>query len=249
MSSPLRSPEKARAERYWPFDVSHEATLKIGEVRDILANEFPMLSVSKIRHYESIELITIERTPSNQRLFSQADVERLRFILTEQRDRYLPLTQIAELLRQLDSGQAGAAHPGRMRVVDEDDIVRPRPGTRLTKAEVADLTGASIELIEDVAEAGIVEVDPRGRLTSQAVDIVRFAMTLTSMGADMRQIRAIKTSAHAHASMISTHVATQFARHTPASKERGLAQATEMSALAVKLYQALLVENLEIELN
>ena len=109
---------RAVPEGSWPHDVSHDPCLKIGEVRSILAEEFPLLTLSKIRHYESIELIHPHRTTSNQRLFSHADAERLRFILREQRDRYLPLEQIRELLRQLDAGeQPEGTHPGRMRVI------------------------------------------------------------------------------------------------------------------------------------
>ena len=102
----------------WPQKLSHSPTLRIGEVRSALSAEFPLLTVSKIRHYESIGLVEPQRTPSNQRLFSAADVERLRFILVEQRDRFLPLSQIGELLRQLDSGESpDDVHPGRMRVI------------------------------------------------------------------------------------------------------------------------------------
>ena len=108
----------------------------------MLAAEFPLLTLSKIRHYESIELVHPHRTASNQRLFSPADCERLRFILREQRDRYLPLDQIRELLRQLDAGQQPeGTHPGRLRLID-DAAKRPQPGTRLRLTEVADLTGA-----------------------------------------------------------------------------------------------------------
>lgn len=233
----------------WPFDVSHEPTLKIGEVRELLSAEFPMLAVSKIRHYESLDLISPRRTPSNQRVFSQADVERLRFILVEQRDRYLPLSQIKELLRQLDSGQAGAEHPGRMRAVDTGEMARPKPGTRLTKTEVADLTGASIEQIEDFASAGILAIDPRGRLTSQSVDIVRYGMMAIELGLDVRKVRSMKNSAHAHASLISAALAPQLAKQSTLERERAYAQSTELAAVLVGLYQALLVENVEVELS
>lgn len=233
----------------WPFDVSHEPTLKIGEVREILASEFPMLNVSKIRYYETIELVVPHRTPSNQRLFSRADVERLRFILTEQRDRYLPLTQIGELLDQLDTGRAGEGHPGRMRAVEQDDVPRPKPGTRLTKREVSDLTGATVEDIEELARLGVVEVDPRGRLTSHAVDIVRYAQMLLDTGLDLRQIRSVKNSANNHASMVKSNLGPQLAKQSPVARERAYAQGSEMSAILVKLYQALLVENVEVELD
>ena len=233
----------------WPFDVSHEPTLKIGEVKEILSAEFPMLNVSKIRYLENIDLVIPHRTSSNQRLFSRADVERLRFILTEQRDRYLPLSQIGQLLSQLDSGRAGEGHPGRMRAVEHDDVPRPKPGTRLTKAEVSELTGVAVEDIEELARLGVVEVDPRGRLTSHAVDIVRYSQMITDLGLDLRNIRAVKNSAHNHATMITTSLAAQLAKQSPVARERAFAQGNEMSALVVKLYQALLVENIEVELD
>lgn len=232
----------------WPFDTSHEPTLKIGEVKTALTAEFPLLTLSKIRHYESIELIHPHRTSSNQRLFSQADCERLRFILREQRDRYLPLEQIRELLHQLDAGEElRGAHPARMRVLD-DVPRRPQPGTRLRVGEVADLTGASIEEINELVNAGILALDSRGRLTSQAPDIVRLAQELLNGGFDMRQVRAIRTSAHAHAVLLASMIATERAKSSPVAGERALATAAENAQVMSHLYRALLTENIEVEL-
>ena len=239
---------RAAPEGSWPHDVSHDPCLKIGEVRSILAEEFPLLTLSKIRHYESIELIHPHRTTSNQRLFSHADAERLRFILREQRDRYRPLEQIRELLRQLDAGeQPEGTHPGRMRVIDES-TPRPQPGTRLKLAEVSGLTGVPVADIESMVAAGILSTDARGRLTSQAPDIVRFASMLTAAGFDLRQVRSIRTSAHAHAVLVSNSLAGERARRSSAAGERAIATATENSAVIAQLYRALLTENIEVEL-
>ncbi|MBE6483533.1 MAG: MerR family transcriptional regulator [Actinomycetaceae bacterium] len=233
----------------WPQDLSHDPVLKIGEVRSRLAGDFPLLTVSKIRHYESIELIHPHRTASNQRLFSEADIERLRFILTEQRDRYLPLSQIGELLRQLDAGEQPVdVHPGRMRVIDDGELRRPQPGTRLRLAEVSELTGVSVAEIDEMLEAGILKADSRGRLTAQAPEIVRLASLLRQAGYDLRQIRTIRTSAHAHAVMITNSLVSQPVRTSPAAGERAIAQAAETSALVSHLYRALLTENVEIEM-
>lgn len=231
--------------RYWPHTVSHEPTLKIGEVRELLAEEFPLLSVSKLRYYEAANLIEPHRTSTNQRMFSMADVERLRFILVEQRDRYMPLSNIAEELRQLDEGIITEDHPGIMRALPGEEMPRPRPGTRLRKDELAALTGVSVSEIEEIVEAGLLEVDPRGRLTAHAVDVVTYVNLLRRAGLDMRQIRQIRTSARSHADIISTTLRPQLAKQTPVAKERAYAQGVEMSALTVKLYQSLLAENLE----
>lgn len=233
----------------WPQKLSHSPTLRIGEVRSALSAEFPLLTVSKIRHYESIGLVEPQRTPSNQRLFSAADVERLRFILVEQRDRFLPLSQIGELLRQLDSGESpDDIHPGRMRVIEDEEVRRPQPGTRLKLVEVSDLTGVSVSEIEEMIIVGILQADSRGRLTSQAVEIVRYAWMLENAGFDLRQIRSVKNSAHSHATLITAAVAPERAKSTPAAGERAIAKASEDSVVFSHLYRALLAENVEVNL-
>ncbi|MCF2706410.1 MerR family transcriptional regulator [Arcanobacterium haemolyticum] len=233
----------------WPQDLSHEPNLKIGDVTAALATEFPMLSQSKIRHYESLELITPHRTASNQRLFSVADVERLRFILQEQRDRYLPLSQIREMLRQLDSGDLPeGAHPGRMRAVADDEVRRAQPGTRLRVEEVSELTGVSVTDITAMVDIGILATDPRGRLSCQAPEIVRYASMMQANGYELRQIKSIRTSAHSHAIMITSALATERAKKTAVAKERVITQAAEDAAAMTHLYRALLAENVEVEL-
>ncbi len=80
--------------------------MSIGSVLDLLRPDFPDVTISKIRFLEAEGLIRPERTPSGYRRFSVADVERLRFVLTAQRDQYLPLKVIKEQLEAIDSGAA-----------------------------------------------------------------------------------------------------------------------------------------------
>ena len=248
-AAPRSAPRSENPETSWPQDVSHVPSLRIGEVRSALAAEFPLLTVSKIRHYESLDLISPHRAPSNQRLFSAADVERLRFVLQEQRDRFLPLSQIGELLRQLDSGESPEeVHPGRMRVIPDDEVRRPQPGTRLKVIEVSDLTGVAVSDIEDMISAGVLATDARSRLTTQSVEIVRYAAMLQSSGFDLRQVRSIKNSAHAHAAMLTAAVAPERAKGSPVAGERAMAQAAENSTVVSHLYLALLAENVEVNL-
>src|SRR5262252_1878383 len=82
------------------------AYLGIGEVLVELRGEFPDISVSKIRFLESEGLISPARTSSGYRRFGPADVDKLRFILTAQRDQYLPLRVIRERLAQADAEHA-----------------------------------------------------------------------------------------------------------------------------------------------
>jgi DNA-binding transcriptional MerR regulator len=84
------------------------ATVSIGDVLDQLRPEFADITISKIRFLESQGLIDPERTPSGYRKFSPADIERLRFILREQREHFLPLKVIKERLDQMDRGETPA---------------------------------------------------------------------------------------------------------------------------------------------
>ncbi|PVZ03458.1 MerR family transcriptional regulator [Actinomycetospora cinnamomea] len=86
--------------------------LSIGSVLDALRADFPEITISKIRFLESEGLIRPARTPAGYRQFSHADVARLRFVLSAQRDHYLPLKVIRAKLEEFDrdpSGSAGGA--------------------------------------------------------------------------------------------------------------------------------------------
>ncbi|MDP9800012.1 DNA-binding transcriptional MerR regulator [Arcanobacterium wilhelmae] len=232
----------------WPQEVSHEPTFKIGEVLDSLASEFPYLAASKLRYFESQELLAPHRTPSNQRMYSAADVERLRFILIEQRDRYTSLPQIKEMLKQLDTGLVQQAHPGRMRVLADNEVVKPQPGTRLHKDELAQLTGASIAEIEALIDAALLTPDSRGRLTTHAVDIVRYVRMLGEKGLDLRKIRMIRNSARQHAVNAVATLESDRSKSTPVFRERVVAEAGELATLMSNAYRALLLEGIDVEL-
>ncbi|MGY4103536.1 transcriptional regulator FtsR [Nocardia sp. R16R-3T] len=116
--------------------------MSIGSVLDLLRPDFPDITISKIRFLESEGLIRPERTPSGYRRFSIADCERLRFVLTAQRDQYLPLKVIKEQLEAIDSGAAtlgvreararahsgrnGASEPGHV-MPDSEPTATPAP--------------------------------------------------------------------------------------------------------------------------
>ena len=83
----------------------HTPRLTIGEVLAVLRDDFPDVTISKIRYLESEDLVHPQRTPSGYRKFSRADVSRLRYVLAAQRDQYLPLRVIKEHLEALDRGE------------------------------------------------------------------------------------------------------------------------------------------------
>lgn len=87
--------------------------LSIGEVLALLLEEFPDVTISKIRFLESQGLIDPERTPSGYRKFYEPDVERLRVILREQRENFLPLRVIRDRLENGQIDDSGALTPPR----------------------------------------------------------------------------------------------------------------------------------------
>src|SRR5215475_5037449 len=96
------------------------AYLGIGEVLVELRNEFPDVSVSKIRFLEAEGLISPARSPSGYRRFAPADVDQLKFILTAQRDQYLPLRVIKE---RLDDRASQASGPARTEMVSRRELL------------------------------------------------------------------------------------------------------------------------------
>lgn len=83
--------------------------VSIGELLKSLNDEFPDLTISKIRFLETEGLLYPERTPSGYRKYSKTDEQRLRFILRLQMERYLPLKVIKEKLKDIESGKIKAS--------------------------------------------------------------------------------------------------------------------------------------------
>src|SRR4051812_32017305 len=109
-----------------------QAHLSIGEVLSLLQEEFPDVTISKIRFLESQGLLDPERTPSGYRKFYEPDIARLRWILREQKDHSLPLRVIKERLDNVPAGSEpaivdGADSDGRAAKADAE---APRPARR-----------------------------------------------------------------------------------------------------------------------
>jgi DNA-binding transcriptional MerR regulator len=113
------------------------AAVSIGDVLDQLRPEFSDITISKIRFLESQGLIDPERTASGYRKFSPSDIERLRFILREQREHFLPLKVIKERLDQLDHGDSAPAPTSGSRAAAPAGERAPAPKRRKAKAPVA----------------------------------------------------------------------------------------------------------------
>jgi DNA-binding transcriptional MerR regulator len=207
------------------------AYLGIGDVLVELRAEFPDISVSKIRFLESEGLITPARSPSGYRRFGPADVEQLRFILTAQRDQYLPLRVIKERLAQrAGAGQgdpsAGASLPGH-------------PAEMVSRRELLDAAGIGEEQLAELEAHGLVR--RVGRLYGQdALDVAGTVAALASYGVEARHLRAAKTAADRDIALIEQVVAPTLRQRSPHARATASQTAREIAVLLLRLHRAMI---------
>ena len=250
MSQPelARTAESRRAQDVsWPQDVSHTATMTIGAVISLLKAEFPAISISKVRFLEDQGLVTPQRTGSGYRKFSQADVARLRYVLTQQRDHYLPLKVLKDQLDALDAGEKVAEHRTARVVARDGALVSSHGGARISTRELAELTGSSSDDIEDLVRSGIIVPDRFGRFSAQCVGIVTTVHELARDGIDARHLRTMRSHADRIADLIEQVVAPLRSQSATVAKERAAARASELSESASQLYSFLVRAAIENE--
>jgi DNA-binding transcriptional MerR regulator len=215
--------------------------LSISAVLAQLRAEFPDISHSKIRFLEGEGLIEPARAPSGYRRFDAADVQRLRFILTAQRDQYLPLRVIKERLgrgepagaERADAGPAGSGpHIPGQRV--------PGPhGPLLTRRELLDRAGITEPQLTELESFGLLR--KAGRLYGpDALEVAVTAAALGGYGVQPRHLRAIQATVDRETALIEGVVAPILKQRGPGAREQAGQTAGELAALAVRLHQALI---------
>ncbi|MEH3067980.1 MULTISPECIES: MerR family transcriptional regulator [Aeromicrobium] len=224
------------------------ARLGIGKVLAELREEFPSLTISKIRYLEREGLLEPERTPSGYRKFSFDDVERLRFVLRQQK-RYWPLSTIRQALDEMDRGLVPQTDlDGNVRVpeVSSDADGLPTPGAflegrsrmRLSREEVLESTGASEELLAQVEEHGLLERRP-GQHAYDGDDlvVVDAVVRLSALGVEPRHLRAVRTAAERESDLLGRAVPERRRREDKAAAAEQLG---ELAALLMRLHTVLL---------
>ncbi len=200
----------------------------IGEVLAQLRPEFPDISTSKIRFLEAEGLIEPARTRSGYRRFSAADIERLRYILTMQRDSYLPLRVIRERLAD-GGGGAGAADghaAGRA----------PADMTRRQLLEAAEISEAELTELEDY---GLIRRVGR-QYAGDALAVARALAALRQYGVQPRHLRAVKTSADREANLVEQAVAPQLRQRGAGARDAAARTAWQIADLTLRLHATLM---------
>lgn len=230
---------------------SARSLMSIGEVLAALRPDFPEVTISKIRFLESEGLIEPARAPSGYRKFSHDDVARLRYVLSAQRDHYLPLRVIKDHLDALDRGleppTSTTGAPRVPRAVVEANgypsaasFVRDQTELRLSRAELLEAAGIDEPLLAALEEYGLV-VGRRGRAPydADAVMIAKTAGELAGFGLEPRHLRQFKGAADREVGLVEALVAPLLRQRDPQARARADEVARELGALTVRLHAAL----------
>jgi DNA-binding transcriptional MerR regulator len=210
--------------------------LGIGEVLASLREDFPDISVSKIRFLESEGLIAPARSPSGYRKFAVADVERLRYILTAQRDQYLPLRVIKERLVPDAADPAGNGLPAG---------AAPEPsghggrGVKLTRRDLLEAAGIDEEKLAELEDYGLVRREGR-QYGQDALEVARTVAALAAYGVEARHLRAVRAAAERETSLIEQVIAPTLRQHNAAARENAGRTARQIAALSLRLHRALI---------
>lgn len=227
--------------------------MSIGAVLDMLRPDFPDVTISKIRFLEAEGLLTPQRSPSGYRRFTAYDSARLRFILTAQRDQYLPLKVIkaqldsqpdGELPRQDASypaprlvpvGDESPSHDGAVNTVNAS----PAP-VRLSREDLGERSGVSEELLTALRKAGIITTGPGGFFDEYSVVIARCAAALAEYGVEPRHLRAFRSAADRQSDLIAQIAGPVGKAGTTGARDRADDLAREVAAVAISLHTALI---------
>lgn len=197
--------------------------LSIGQVLARLSPEFPDLSPSKLRFLEDRNLVTPSRTESGYRKFSPADLERLRLVLSMQRDYYLPLKVIRTYLDDLDAGREPVL-PGGATVSTPSMLSADR---RLSRAELIKESGANAMLLNDAITASLVIAgDHYGE---DALAVLRALVELQRSGIEPRHLRGFRAAAERELGLIESALIPVARRKDAASRAKALDLAREIA--------------------
>jgi DNA-binding transcriptional MerR regulator len=209
--------------------------LTIGTVCNRLKDEFPEVSISKIRYLEDQGLLSPRRTQGGYRLFSEDDVERLETILRLQRDEFLPLRVIRE---ELAAG-AGKERRRRRSVVGAGE-------EELDLEELCDRAGITADRARRLEEFGLLEsrVEDGQRVYAESeAEIAAACEALARFGIDARNLRAFRTAADRESGLLEAVIAPALRSRNEERRQTALSDLQRLSQSAEDLADLLLRRN------
>lgn len=171
----------------WPHQLSHTPSQRVSDVLVTLRGEFPALTPSKLRFFDTQGLVSPQRTASGYRQYSASDVERLRFVLREQRDFYRPLGVISETLARLDAGELKQAITPRDAELEAAAFVSARA--------LAGLAGVVEDFVNLLTEEKLIAETTPGGYDRRLASLITALDAYVSAGGDVREARVLRNAA------------------------------------------------------
>lgn len=224
-------------------------SLTIGAVCKALVQEFPDISISKIRYLEDQKLLAPRRTPGGYRLYSQSDVARLRTILRMQRDEFLPLRVIRQELAAGRVNDADVPRPGResKRGSRKGVSVTDQTGALYSLQDVLEETGADAKLVRELEEYGVVKGEIRGGVRyfdETEREIVAAVSELARYGVGGRNLRVFRSSADREANLLQQILAPALRSRNPQRRKEAVEALENLATVTTHLKHLLLVRDL-----
>jgi DNA-binding transcriptional MerR regulator len=207
---------------------SRDRLLRIGEVVRRLGEEFPDISISKIRYLEDEGLLTPSRTQGGYRLFSAEDVDRLTMILRLQRDEFLPLRVIRDELDAPGAKERKRRRPTALGGEEEE----------IDLGELCSRAGINRELAKELDDFGLISSRGSGsdkRYPESDADVAATCAQLARYGVDPRHLRTFRTAAGRQAALLEQLVAASLRARSPERRAQGLRDLQQLAELASEL--------------
>lgn len=228
--------------------------MSIGELIAALKVDFPEVSISKIRFLEAQGLVAPERTSSGYRKFSSGDLDRLRYILSAQRDHYYPLRVIKVHLDALERGleppEAAGQFARAPRPVSVEGDASAGTSTAATAEQRGEMRLSREELAanSDLDEDQLAQLISFGLVTARAgtdyfdadaLVVCRTAAMMAAFGLEPRHLRPFKTAADRQVGLIDQVVTPLARQRDEAAQSEAARVAAELGELCVALHAAL----------
>ncbi|MEA2289681.1 MAG: hypothetical protein QOD55_1678 [Solirubrobacteraceae bacterium] len=229
--------------------------MTIGAVCKALEQEFPDISISKIRYLEDQKLLAPRRTPGGYRLYSAGDVARLRTILRLQRDEFLPLRVIRQELASgrtetdvaapAPAGGGGGGDSARRK--RRPSVTAPSSGALYSLDDVVEETRADPRLVSELEEYGVIKGENRAGVKyydETEREIVRAVTELARYGVGGRNLRAFRTSADREAALLQQILAPALRSRNTKRREEAIEALENLAAVTTHLKHLLLIRDL-----
>ncbi len=223
-----------------------QKAVTIGAVCKALVQEFPDISISKIRYLEDQKLLAPRRTQGGYRLYTQSDIQRLRTILRLQRDEFLPLRVIRqELAGGRTEREVTASGDGR--AMRRTMVTARDPGALYSLEDVVEETGADPTLVRELVDFGVIKGDVRGgtRYYDETErEIVRAVSELARYGVGGRNLRVFRSSADREAQLLQSILAPALRSRNPDRRKEAIEALENLASVTTHLRHLLLIRDL-----